>query len=70
VRTPSKHYPPSVNQPRLPPAVPPTKSTAWSDARLVNQTLVNQTLVNWTGQQGDAVLADLLAEVLAGDIDA
>ena len=31
--------------------------------------LRNQTLVNRTGQQGDAVLADLVAEVLAGDAD-
>ena len=30
-------------------------------------TLGNQTLMNGTGQQGDAVLADLIAEVLAGD---
>ena len=29
--------------------------------------LRNQTLVNRAGQQGDAVLADLVAEVLAGD---
>ena len=33
-------------------------------------TLRNQTLVNRTGQQGDAVPADLVAEVLAGDTDA
>ena len=32
--------------------------------------LRNQTLVNRTGQQGDAVLADLIAEVLTGDADA
>ena len=32
--------------------------------------LRNQTLVNRTGQQGDAVPADLIAEVLAGDTDA
>ena len=32
--------------------------------------LGNQTLVNRTGQQGDAVPADLIAEVLAGDTDA
>ena len=32
--------------------------------------LRNQTLVNRTGQQGDAVLADLVAEVLTGDTDA
>ena len=32
--------------------------------------LRNQTLVNRTGQQGDAVLADLVAEVLAGDANA
>ena len=32
--------------------------------------LGNQTLVNWTGQQGDAVPADLVAEVLTGDTDA
>ena len=31
--------------------------------------LGNQTLVNGTGQQGDAVPADLVAEVLAGDAD-
>ena len=29
--------------------------------------LRNQTLVNRTGEQGDAVSADLVAEVLAGD---
>ena len=29
--------------------------------------LRNQTLVNRTGQQGDAVPADLVAEVLTGD---
>ena len=33
-------------------------------------TLRNQTLMNRTGQQGDAVPADLVAEVLAGDTDA
>ena len=32
--------------------------------------LRNQTLVNRTGEQGDAVPADLVAEVLAGDADA
>ena len=32
--------------------------------------LGNQTLMNRTGQQGDAVPADLIAEVLAGDTDA
>ena len=32
--------------------------------------LRNQTLMNRTGQQGDAVPADLVAEVLAGDTDA
>ena len=32
--------------------------------------LRNQTLVNRTGQQGDAVPADLVAEVLTGDTDA
>ena len=32
--------------------------------------LGNQTLMNRTGQQGDAVLADLVAEVLTGDTDA
>ncbi|CAK6688741.1 hypothetical protein OGCDGJMD_00487 [Cyanobium usitatum str. Tous] len=32
--------------------------------------LRNQTLVNRTGEQGDAVLADLVAEVLTGDTDA
>ena len=32
--------------------------------------LRNQTLMNRTGQQGDAVPADLIAEVLAGDTDA
>jgi hypothetical protein len=32
--------------------------------------LRNQTLVNRTGEQGDAVPADLVAEVLAGDTDA
>jgi hypothetical protein len=32
--------------------------------------LGNQTLMNRTGQQGDAVLADLIAEVLTGDTDA
>jgi hypothetical protein len=32
--------------------------------------LGNQTLVNRTGQQGDAVLADLVAEVLTSDTDA
>ena len=32
--------------------------------------LRNQTLVNRTGQQGDAVPADLVAEVQAGDTDA
>jgi len=31
--------------------------------------LGNQTLVNGTGQQGDAVPADLVAEVLASDAD-
>jgi hypothetical protein len=31
--------------------------------------LRTQTLVNRTGQQGDAVPADLVAEVLAGDAD-
>ena len=30
-------------------------------------TLRNQTLVNGAGQQGEAVPADLIAEVLAGD---
>jgi hypothetical protein len=29
----------------------------------------NQTLMNRTGQQGDAVPADLVAEVLAGNAD-
>ena len=33
-------------------------------------TLGNQTLVNRTGQQGDAVPADLIAKVLTGDTDA
>ena len=33
-------------------------------------TLRYQTLMNRTGQQGDAVPADLVAEVLAGDTDA
>ena len=32
--------------------------------------LWNQTLMNRTGQQGDAVPAHLIAEVLAGDADA
>ena len=32
--------------------------------------LGNQTLVNRTGQQGDAVLSHLVAEVLTGDTDA
>ena len=32
--------------------------------------LGNQTLVDRTGKQGDAVPADLVAEVLAGDADA
>ena len=32
--------------------------------------LRNQTLVNRTGQQGDAVPADLIAKVLAGHTDA
>ena len=32
--------------------------------------LRNQTLMNRTGEQGDAVPADLVAEVLAGDADA
>ena len=32
--------------------------------------LRNQTLVNRTGEQGDAVPADLVAEVLTGDTDA
>ena len=32
--------------------------------------LRNQTLVNRTGQQGDAVPADLIAKVLAGNTDA
>ena len=32
--------------------------------------LGNQTLVNRTGQQGDAVPSDLVAEVLTGDTDA
>ena len=32
--------------------------------------LGNQTLVNRTGEQGDAVPADLVAEVLTGDTDA
>ena len=32
--------------------------------------LRNQTLVNRTGQQGDAVPAHLVAEVLTGDTDA
>ena len=31
--------------------------------------LGDQTLVNRAGQQGDAVLADLVAEVLTGDAD-
>ena len=31
--------------------------------------LWNQTLMNWTGQHRDAVPADLVAEVLAGDAD-
>lgn len=31
--------------------------------------LGNQALMNWTGQQGRAVPADLVAEVLAGDAD-
>jgi hypothetical protein len=33
-------------------------------------TLRNQTLVNRTGEQGYAVLADLVAEVLTSDADA
>jgi hypothetical protein len=32
--------------------------------------LGNQTLMNRTGEQGDAVPADLVAEVLAGNTDA
>ena len=32
--------------------------------------LGNQTLMNRTGQQGDAVPADLVAEVLTGDTNA
>ena len=32
--------------------------------------LRDQTLVNRTGEQGDAVSADLVAEVLAGDANA
>ena len=32
--------------------------------------LGNQTLMNRTGEQGNAVPADLVAEVLAGDTDA
>jgi hypothetical protein len=32
--------------------------------------LGNQTLMNRTGQQGDAVPADLIAKVLTGDTDA
>ena len=32
--------------------------------------LRNKTLVNRTGEQGDAVPSHLVAEVLAGDIDA
>ena len=32
--------------------------------------LRNQTLMDRTGQQGDAVPADLVAEVLTGDTDA
>ena len=32
--------------------------------------LGNQTLMNRTGEQGDAVPADLVAEVLTGDTDA
>ena len=32
-------------------------------------TLGNQTLVDRTGEQGDAVLADLVAEVLTGEAD-
>ena len=32
--------------------------------------LRNQTLVNRTGEQGDAVLADLVAEVLTGHTNA
>ena len=32
--------------------------------------LRNQTLMNRTGEQGDAVPADLVAEVLTGDTDA
>jgi hypothetical protein len=31
--------------------------------------LRNKTLMDWAGQQGDAVPADLMAEVLAGDAD-
>ena len=33
-------------------------------------TLGNQTLMDRTGEQGDAVPADLIAEVLTGDTDA
>jgi hypothetical protein len=32
--------------------------------------LRNQTLMDGTGEQGDAMPADLVAEVLAGDTDA
>jgi hypothetical protein len=52
---PNRHLPPSD-----PPRAPLGQVLA----------LRNQTLMNRTGQQGDAVPADLIAEVLAGDTDA
>ena len=45
--------------PRHPPRTPPSQVL----------TLGNQTLMNRTGEQGDAVPADLITEVLAGHAD-
>ena len=56
--------PPQDTTPAESPAEPPTESTAWSGARPAGQTLVDG-----AGQQGEAVPADLVAEVLAGDAD-
>ena len=55
LKTPRRHL-----LPWNPPRKPPSQVLS----------LRNQTLVNRTGEQGDAVLADLIAEVLTGNTDA
>ena len=54
-RTPTKRNLPPSNPPRT----PPSQVLALRD----------QTLMNRAGQQGDAVLADLIAKVLTGHAD-